>query len=181
MSSRDSAVTDERLTDADRFVLSRSISSAELFSTTEWVASIPEPGQISRFVEWSGGGIRVELQTQEPPRWLLPTLRSLDELMTLPPNWDSYGAQPIRRRNAIEALSLLAEVSCVSTPAPSVVPLPDGGIQLEWHSGGVDLEVSLPGSGPGHVSWEDRAGSSWEAELPAGRARLCFAIDELSR
>ena len=53
------------------------------------------------------------------------------ELLALPENWDSYKART-PSATAIDAACSF-----------SLVPLPDGDIQMEWHIGGVDIEIEF--------------------------------------
>lgn len=90
-------------------------------------------------------------------KWFTPICKKLCELLDLPPNWDSYGALPIEPRNVAIALDILNETINTGTPRPSVVPTNQGGVQLEWHTDGIDLEVKI---GPGtkvHIFFEDKS------------------------
>lgn len=69
----------------------------------------------------------------------------LKELLRLPDGWDGYGAPPIRPEIAALATVLL-------TP-PSIVPMSDGGIQLEWHIYSIDFEMSIYADGTVETSW----------------------------
>jgi hypothetical protein len=67
----------------------------------------------------------------------------LDDLRELEEGWDSYGGQPTTDA-AIKTAGNLA-----------VVPTSDGGIQLEIHAGGADLEIVIdPAGAVTAVSWE---------------------------
>lgn len=90
---------------------------------------------------WSGV-VRVE-GTGQMPGWLLPTLSGLQALAALPAGWDSYAAPPIDPGCVIRAVQVLVEAMEHDTPAPSVVPTSQGGIQFEWHTGGVDFEIEV--------------------------------------
>jgi len=60
----------------------------------------------------------------------------LAELERLAPGWDSDGGLPVRRRHANRAIQFLVRLMAdASTPIalPDIVPLADGGVQLEWH------------------------------------------------
>lgn len=63
-------------------------------------------------------------------------LEALDRLSALEPGWDSYKGKPITKAALDAARAIL------STPGYPV-PTSDGGIQIEWHCGGVDLENSI--------------------------------------
>jgi len=72
-------------------------------------------------------------------------LERLHELATLESNWDGYGAKRITDAALAQADSL------------EVVPQSDGGVQLELHRAGDDLEISIgPGGKIVSVSWEGR-------------------------
>lgn len=63
----------------------------------------------------------------------------LDAFMRLEPGWDQYQGKALNRPSRdmaewfIEAHSYLGEPKCV--------PCPNGGVQLEWHNNGVDIEI----------------------------------------
>lgn len=64
----------------------------------------------------SDGELTVVIQgNHEEHRWLPPTLERLRELVSLPANWNSYGAPPIKAAAAVSALQLLKLPSaCIS-------------------------------------------------------------------
>ena len=61
-------------------------------------------------------------------------------LRTLRPGWNSLGGVPIS-----EAAIHTAEV--ISSHDPAIVPRSNGGVQLEWHTDGLDLEVVIAPDG----------------------------------
>jgi hypothetical protein len=64
---------------------------------------------------------------------------------------------------------VLVEVMDNDAPAPSVVPLSDGGVQLEWHRRGRNLEIEFPADeAPGFYYYED--GSEFESEGQVSRS-----------
>ena len=63
----------------------------------------------------------------------------LERLAALPPGWDSYGAKEITPL-AIDGCRAFAN-------SMSIVPTSEGGIQLEWHALGVDLEIEIAPDG----------------------------------
>lgn len=72
-------------------------------------------------------------------------------LRALLQDWDSYGAPPIDLVVLERARAWLAAVQ--------VVPMSGGGVQLEWHADGVDVEIAF-----------DIDGTVWaRAETPNGR------------
>ena len=132
-------------------------------------------------VRISEGGIVIKCEDKEPA-WLRPTVQALIELLDLSENWDSYGARPISQEIAFFALQLLDETMRADTPAPTVVPTNRGGIQFEWHTRGIDLEIEIQSPERTYVSYEDhRSGNEWEAEITSDLTRLSDALSELSR
>jgi hypothetical protein len=82
-------------------------------------------------------------------------ITKIEELLGLPPGWDSYGAQPITMRSAIVTLNILASVMQEHTPTPWIVPTPTGSIQFEWHTRGINLEVEVTSEASLDVFYED--------------------------
>jgi hypothetical protein len=77
------------------------------------------------------------------PTWVQPVLDRLSELVALPSDWDSYGALPVDRQSVEMALSVLSAVMSEGAELPWIVPLPSGGLQLEWHRADSDIEIAL--------------------------------------
>lgn len=119
---------------------------------------------------------------RNPPAWAEPMMKSAARLLALPSNWDSYGASRINPQCIRAALELARRFFCDETPPPSVVPTCSGGVQLEWHKGGIDLEIEF--LSPTHlgVLFEDCTdGTSWEKELTQPTADLGPVEEALTR
>jgi hypothetical protein len=71
--------------------------------------------------------------TEPLPGWLAQTDEALQELLRLPPNWNSYGARPISPDNVRAAKDLLRAIVQPDTPRPSVVPTVGGGVRGVRH------------------------------------------------
>ncbi len=71
------------------------------------------------------------------------------ELADLEFDWDTYGNEPPIEQPAINAACefLVEHFDEVSRKAASVVPTSGGGIQVEWHQNGADLEIEWDGKG----------------------------------
>ena len=82
-----------------------------------------------------------------PPerKWQIEVQRRLLEYVKMPKGWDSYGAPPVGWDTGMFALAVLNDVMRTRTPIPQVVPSAAGGVQLEWHEKGVDLELHITG------------------------------------
>jgi hypothetical protein len=111
------------------------------------------------------GGILVVQLEDDPPSWVGPTVKALGQLLRLSSGWDSYGACPINPYCVAQAIRLARDIMHQRTPAPTVVPTTSGGVQLEWHTRGVDLEIEVESPSRISVSFQDhRTGESWDAD-----------------
>jgi hypothetical protein len=67
------------------------------------------------------------------------------------------------------------------TPEPQIVPTPSGGVQMEWHTRGIDLEIETLGGGRFGAFFEDaRTGATWEGDVEVADSRLSDAIRALA-
>ena len=67
--------------------------------------------------------------------------QQIEDILNLPENWDSYGSEKISLAAAATALAILKVLA--DKKKPWIVPCSDGGIQLEWHYDGLDLEIKI--------------------------------------
>jgi hypothetical protein len=88
-------------------------------------------------------------------KWPMNVLAKLTSLLELKPGWDSYNAASPRHDAAMFAAVVLQNVMTPGTPEPSVLPSSSGGIQLEWHDKGIDLEIHVVAPYTGEVWWFD--------------------------
>jgi hypothetical protein len=109
-------------------------------------------------------------------------LADLEGLLRLPAGWNSYRARPIAAQAVWGALQLLRYTMPLDAPKPAVVPTVRGGVQLEWHARGVDLEVEALPDGRYTMAFEDdRTGTSWEHEHAEDVEPVRAALFELAR
>lgn len=95
--------------------------------------------------------------------WFKPTLLSLVRMLLLPRGWDTFAARSIAPESVEHALAFLAHTLHPTSAPPAVVPLSDGGIQLEWHRGGLDVEVTFsPDGEPALYVADLESGHEWE-------------------
>ena len=92
-------------------------------------------------------------------KWIIPTLDAALALYPAP--------APIPRRTLDSMLTILTKILDDQTPPPSVVPTWEGGLQVEWHRNGVDLEIEVNSSGRVveyffASSEEEHEGMAWE-------------------
>ena len=77
------------------------------------------------------------------PEWEEVVLNRLVELRTLSEDWDTYGGSPVTQEVAAYSFALLRAVMAAETRAPDLVPLPQGGLQMEWHDPNLDVEITI--------------------------------------
>ena len=96
----------------------------------------------------------------------MTTIDTLLGLLRLEFNWDSYGALTVSPRAVCAALRFLARELPAGAPLPSFVPTVDGGIQLEWHVGGIDIELRFTEDSERVYAFYEHAviGFEWESE-----------------
>ena len=94
---------------------------------------------------WSARTTRPRQRVVEGPSRLIGIAAKLNAFLALPPGWNSYGASPIREESVETTWRLLSCVLEPRMPLPYVVPLPTGGVQLEWHTERIDLEIEIEG------------------------------------
>jgi len=114
------------------------------------------------------------------PSWLDSVISSAARLLALEPNWDSYGAPPIDPDRLFYGLNLLTSLLPSGTPAPAVVPTNSGGVQFEWHTQGIDLELEVIAVGKVNLFYENElTGETSERELAFDLSDLSPAISHL--
>jgi hypothetical protein len=105
-----------------------------------WEVEVPVPARRVR--------ISVEGMGREPS-WLRAVVESVAELLSLAPDWDSYGAAQVSLRAAQSAVQLLLRFSNENgIEPPALVPTSRGGLQLEWQRTRriVEVEITAQGS-----------------------------------
>jgi hypothetical protein len=83
------------------------------------------------------------LKATTEPAWLLKAKYDLNQLATLPENWDSYGSPSVRTEILNNAEHFLNNLDVEKIPPPFVAPVSGGGIQFEWSNQDRDLEVEF--------------------------------------
>jgi len=129
--------------------LGADLTQKERLSSIRVVGARPEP--VQRFVPVSARGETVTfryLDNGEPrPTWFMPVLQGFANLTTLTQGWDGATANRIDRPTINRALSAIEQMLPSQAPPPSVVPIPNSGLQIEWHRNGRDLEIEFSPEG----------------------------------
>lgn len=159
-------------------------SGAVLTHPTEVVVTLQNPGWVVKPIAVQARVTRQisETTTHIPsiPNWVRPTVEGVGRIMQLPPNWDSYGAQPVQSVLVGKALEILPRVMLEDSPPPSIVPLTDGGLQMEWHLKGRDLEIVVAADESPTYYYRDPEASPEEGSVSTAFERLRSIIQELT-
>lgn len=109
--------------------------------------------------------VRIQLLAPEP-RWLRPVLGQISTILALPQNWDSYDAPQVSTQCAESAIRILSSILNADSPPPTIVPTALGGMQIEWHRNGIDLEIEITPEQKYSGFFEDgNTGDSWEGDI----------------
>jgi hypothetical protein len=182
------ALGNAELTVEERGILATSASAAYLdyFSGEDrvFLSTFQQPVLVSRQRKYYSRGQTFQIEWQDYgqalPAWFDPLMQGFVDLRTLPQNWDSYGAGPIDPKVVQEAMNLMNGILWPTSPAPCVVPLSSGGLQLEWHRQGIDLEVVFDRDEQPSFYYRNRmSGDESEHALPHDSARLRSIIGDL--
>lgn len=95
--------------------------------------------------------------TSALPDWVRPTLTAFVDIQNLTDNWNSYGGKVVNRDLINQSLVVLGSLMQQDSPAPSVVPLGDGGLQIEWHRRQQDLEIVFSADESAQFFYRNRA------------------------
>ena len=107
-----------------------------------------------------------------PAAWLKQLTDRLLSFLRYPPGWDGYGGRPIDHSTAQFAAEILATCASVQAPAPSLVPLAYGGVQIEWHRCGWDIEIEIADPNEVYLFAAPQKGRSHHFQLGANISKL---------
>lgn len=112
--------------------------------------------------------------------WLSEAASRIELLSNLPPGWDGHVALPVDRRILAKSWDLIQVLVTNVRIPPSIVPTAQGGVALEWHRPGIDLEIEiLPGGEFPYVSFEQEAGPEFDGPLRAHLGAVVAALVSL--
>ncbi len=147
---------------------SKAVSAAAVYALADRLVKTPweSPWRPAR-------KIRIRVLGGEVSQGLWRAFERVCELQQLPRGWNSHGAEPVSDAAFRQTLEFLAAYVVRDVAVPELVPTVRGGLQLEWHRRGVDIEVEVKPDGS--VSWcaEDRqSGEEVEAALAGHEATV---------
>lgn len=139
----------------------------------------------------SPGRQRVFLITSDGSPLVTPTARyvesEINALLRLSEAWDGMRAHPVTQEAASAAIRMVFAIANDQSLPPQFFPLPDGGVQLEWHVARHDLEIEIDAAGNDHhILATDSCGkTTLEGEFSPHDtifiSRIRDAIHQLSR
>lgn len=135
---------------APRELLHHQSSSIEL--------TVTESGQMIRRV-------RFTVPSAPAPLWMLRSVERAGALLVLPFDWDRQGAPPVNPTAIQTALDALCMCMDQRSSLPAWTPTREGGVQLDWHENGIDLEIEFgPTFSDGYAVFADREGriAEWD-------------------
>lgn len=113
-------------------------------SPIEWGASFDWHADHANTTLATGATVRpAPMRVPLREGWQAKVEAKLSKLTRLQRGWDGYDAAPPSILVTAFAMSVLNSVMKPNTPAPSIVPTHGGGVQLEWHVGGLDIELMI--------------------------------------
>jgi len=166
--------------------------SSEALSDLQWQPREARPSALRPFglftdiTSVTGGeemlfGAHILVFDEPIPQWSRDLLARISELGDLEENWDSYGAQPVDPRCAAATAEFVLDFLGGDTPKPAIVPTTRGGIQLEWHRAGADLEIEIESPTRFHVFFEDeQTGEEREITLSNNLLPLLPLLERLN-
>lgn len=147
-------------------------ASSDLLSNTRMLVPQEPPRFISAREQPVTIQVRIELPNVKVRREFLEAVAEILRLTTQAEDWDSYGGRPTSLRSATTAIQVLASLTPLDLPEPQILPTTDGGVQLEWHRGGVDLEVEISSNRVSYWYENATTGETREEELLSDYASL---------
>ena len=126
------------------------------------------------------GRILLPGYTDPNAAWLTPTIEKLNELQRLTATDWSVGAKPADASAIKSTLELLTKILANDTPPPSVVPTWDGGVQVEWHRNGIDLEIEVSADRePEYYFFDHQSNEEVEGEVRGNLDQLSKYVKKL--
>jgi len=109
---------------------------------------------------------RAAFNSEPQLQWEVEVVRRVVKLLEMPEGWDSYGAAKIKKDAGMFALEILQKVMRPRTPIPQIVPTAAGGIQIEWHEKGIDLEIDILGPYECELWYRDHESQQAPSSMP---------------
>lgn len=105
----------------------------------------------------------------------------LERLLELGSGWDGADARQLDPDALVTAARVIAAGISAGLPEPELFPVPDGGVQVEWRAGPVELTLEFEPNQRGvvFVCDDEQTGQQLDGELPRDRSGLALAFARL--
>ena len=86
---------------------------------------------------------KLDRSARRTAAWLRDLVPQMLDLTRLPKSWDDRGGPPPTEGLVREIVEALGQAEIEDLSVPTAVPLPGGGIQLEWSGGEREVELAF--------------------------------------
>lgn len=114
--------------------------------------------------------------------WFRDLMSDLQELLNMGENWNGYGEKAVHEASAKRVVNILDRMEYAGRSL-AVVPMSNGGLQLEWHRGAKSVEVEVPPTGDASGWYFDEnedEEKEWAIGSSGGLLQLAECLDRLS-
>ena len=109
----------------------------------------------------------------QTPDEFVAILRKVQEIASLPRNWNSYKANRVQIIPVKHCLTLLTNLLTKSSTLPTMSPTAAGGILIGWHLDNFELEIDFTPEGQIIAVMENfQTGGEWEEDIVVGYHRI---------
>ncbi len=126
---------EEPLKETEEISESEPLTDYTWHSLVNWLKNAPSPG-----ADAQSQSVTV---LANPVSWLSNALEDVAGIAALPPDWDGHRSPQLGENERECAVDILASINYETLPAPAIVPVSGGGIQLEWQYAGRELELEI--------------------------------------
>jgi hypothetical protein len=104
--------------------------------------------------------------------WVPLLIDRLRELLSLPRDWDGFGAEPVRTEAVLTSALIVNATLSKGARFPAIIPTVEGGVQLEWRRGDRHLEIEVLSPYDIGVLYREKGNPKWEGSLLNDPAQL---------
>jgi hypothetical protein len=137
------------------------------------------------FAVASEPGLRLRLTVDANgalPKWVDSALSAIEDLARLSDGWDSYGARPISVDSIVRFFDVMNDLLLqFERLQPNLVPTAAGGIQVEFHAPGEEMELSITPEKMTVFYQNEARGVSWEGDFNEHRVEVHEVLERMAK